>query len=278
MGDSSALTLVALPGNGGGAFRFERVQPYLPPGIHFKAVTLPGCGGSPRNPALRSWRDYAVYLQGIIASEPRPLILLGHGIGGSLALEFAQHFAADLDGLILHAPVGTRLESRFFPRLMALPGARTLGQWFFSSRPARPIFRRLLFSRPVPTADIDRFFDEYRRCAIFSQMFDLITPTWFNSLKPIATPTVLLWGERERVLTVDQVEDYRALCPHHLIRTIPGWDHFPMIEQPEEYAWEIIASARELIDSVGKFNFELEEREAKAIPSANSNLGLKVRG
>lgn len=63
-------------------------------------------------------------------------------------------------------------------------------------------------------------------------MFDLITPAWFRSLRPVDLPVAPLWGERERVLTVDQLQDYHTLCPHATIRTIPGWDHFPMIEQP----------------------------------------------
>lgn len=241
------LTLVALHGNGGGAFRFERIKPHLPADISFQAVTLPGFANNPADPALHSLRDYANYLQSTLAAEPRPLIVLGHGIGGSLALEFAQHFAAQIDGLILHAPVGTRLESRFLPRLMALPGAKALGQWLFSARLARPLFKRLLFSRPVPADILDRFFDEYRRCAVFGQMFDLITPAWFRSLRPVDLPIALLWGERERVLTVDQLQDYRTLCPHAVIHTVPGWDHFPMIEQPQEYADEIVKLACKLI-------------------------------
>src|SRR6185503_7883020 len=135
------LTLIALPGNGGGGFRFERVRPYLPANLRFRAITLPGFAGLPANPTLRSLADYARYLRNSLAAEPRPLILLGHGIGGSLALEFAQHFAAEIDGLILHAPVGARLESRLFPRLMALSGARKLGQRLFSARLARPLFK-----------------------------------------------------------------------------------------------------------------------------------------
>jgi pimeloyl-ACP methyl ester carboxylesterase len=110
------------------------------------------------------------------------------------------------------------------------------------------LFKRLLFSQPVPPATLDRFFDEYRHCAMFGQMFDLITPAWFSSLHPVGLPAALLWGERERVLTVDQLADYHALLPHALVRTVPSWDHFPMIEQPEEYAAEIVSLTRELVE------------------------------
>lgn len=238
---------MALHGNGGGAFRFARVTPYLPVEVYFRPITLPGFDKIPRDPNLRSLHDYAIYCRDRLAVESRPLVLLGHGIGGSILLELAQHYAGEIDGLILHAPVGTRLDTRFFPRLMRLPKARDLGRWLFASRLARSLLKPLLFSQPIPADYLDHFFDAYRRCLVFSQMFDLITPAWFNSLQPVGLPAALLWGERERVLGVDQLSDYQQLLPRHIARAVPDWDHFPMIEQPAAYAAEIVGLAQALI-------------------------------
>jgi pimeloyl-ACP methyl ester carboxylesterase len=220
----------------------------MPPDVRLVAVTLPGFADRPADPAIRSLADFADALGRLMEAEPRPRIVLGHGIGGSIALEMIQDRAASLDGLILHAPVGTRLERRLFPRLMAVPGARALGRRLFAARLLRPIWRRVLFSRTIPRAYLDRFFEEYGQCAVFSQMFDLITPTWFRGLRPIDLPSALLWGEDERLLTVDQVDDYRRLLPRALVRRVPGWGHFPMIEQPAGYAREIAVLARTILD------------------------------
>ena len=67
-------------------------------------------------------------------------------------------------------------------------------------------------------------------------------------LRPIDVPAALLWGEAERLLAVDQVRDYQALLPRSTIRTVPGWGHFPMIERPDQYATEIAALARALVE------------------------------
>ena len=241
------LTIVALHGNGGGAFRFALVQPFVPENVGFHALTLPGFANKPRDRSLQTLRDYATHLRNEITELPRPTVLLGHGIGGSIALEFIQHYVEDIDALILHAPVGTRLDSRLFPKLMAFPGMRTLGQHVLSSPLTRPVWKRLLFSQKVPADFSNRFFVEYRQCTVFSQMFDLITPEWFQSLRPVTIPSVLLWGERERVLKVDHVRDYQALLPNHTVRIVPNWDHFPMIEQPDAYAQEIAQLALELV-------------------------------
>ena len=101
----------------------------------------------------------------------------------------------------------------------------------------------------MPQGYLDRFFEEYRQCSVFSQMFDLITPTWFQGLRPTDLPSALLWGEAERLLAVEQIDDYRALLPRATIRRVPGWGHFPMIERPDEYAAEIAGLARPLLRS-----------------------------
>ncbi|MDJ0756087.1 MAG: alpha/beta hydrolase [Ardenticatenaceae bacterium] len=247
---SSPINIIALHGNGGGGFRFARLEPYIPAEVRFEAVTLPGFAEKPRDPSLRSMRDYAFALrrESQLVHESGPKVLLGTGIGGSFALEYLQHFD-DVQGLILHAPVGTRLDERWFPRLMRLPGMTTLGQRVFSSRLTRPVFKKLLFvdSSTVPEDYVNQFFTAYRRCDAFGQMFEILNRAWWESLRPLNVPTALLWGERERVLTVDQLEDYKSLLPHHIVRTVPNWDHFPMIEQPEAYAREIIKLARDLV-------------------------------
>lgn len=244
-----AITLLAVHGNGGGAHRFARVEPLMPPDVRLVAVTLPGFAAVPADPSLRTLADFADYLGTLLAAIPRPRIVLGHGIGGSMALELVRRRSDALDGLILHAPVGTRLDRRIFPRLMALPGARRLGQRLFASRTLRPVFRRLLFSRTVPAAYLDRFFEEYRQCSVFGSMFDVIAPEWFHRLQPVRLPSALLWGEDERLLSVDHVADYQALLPDAVVRLVPGWGHFPMIERPDEYATEVSALARTVVRS-----------------------------
>src|SRR3954451_8313033 len=167
--DRRPPTLIALAGNGGGAFRFDLVVPHLPEEVRVRAITLPGFAGVPRDPELRSMRNYAAALHGMVGGEERPIVLLGHGIGGAIMLEYVQRYADEVAGLILHAPVGTRLDTRLFPRLMGLPGARALGKALISARLLRPLFRRRLFSRPLPPEVTERFFEEYRRCTVFGQ-------------------------------------------------------------------------------------------------------------
>ncbi len=243
------LSIVAVHGNGGGAFRFSRLYHHMPDDVQFQAVTLPGFAGVPRDSHLRRMRDFADCVHRDVKAVGAPCVVLGHGIGASIVLELIQHDTAGIDGIILHAPVGTRLSTRWFPRLMAIPGAREVGRRLFASQMARPLFKRLLFSQPVPADILDRFFDEYRQCRVFSQMFDLITAAWFDTLRPVQLPAALLWGERERVLSPEQMQDYCHLLPGCMTHSVPDWDHFPMLEQPEAYAKTIVSLAQMLLRS-----------------------------
>lgn len=242
-------TVIAIHGNGGGAFRFARVLPYLPSQIRFRALTLPGFDGRPPDPALCSPRDYAAWIRSECQSEPRPLILLGHGIGGALALQLAHDAPAAVDSLILHAPVGARLDVRRIPRLMALPGARRAGRRLVASRLLRPYLSRLLFTRSLPQRTLRRFFTAYGRCAVFDQFFDLLTPAWFAALRPVTMPAVLLWGGRDRVLSPAHATEFGRLLPSGQVCIVPNWGHFPMIDQPETYASEISRLVRDLVGS-----------------------------
>jgi pimeloyl-ACP methyl ester carboxylesterase len=233
---TAPYSLILVHGNGGGGFRFARALPYFSNTVNVVVPTLPGFAGEPRDPALTSVRAYAEVLHDIVVAQPSPRVVLGTGIGGTFVLELLQYAPESVDAAILHAPVGTRLDTRWFPRLMKLPLMRRAGQMAFASPLLRPMWRRLLFHTPLPDETAHQFFAEYRRCSVFSQMFDLITPEWFTSLQPVDTPTALLWGERERVLSVDQLDDYKALLNHHTITTVADWDHFPMLETPQAFA------------------------------------------
>jgi pimeloyl-ACP methyl ester carboxylesterase len=243
------LTLVAVHGNGGGGARFDAMRAHLPAGLRLVAPDLPGFGDrSGIDPERLTMADYAAALEQVLAALPRPRVLLGHGIGGSFVLEWLQRGSSAVDGVILHAPVGAHLDRRWFPRLMRSRLARWCVQRGISSRWLRPLVRRrLLRGRDWPRAAVDRFFADYRRCRAFGRMFDLIDAAWFDGLRPVEVPAVLLWGGRERVLDPSHAEAFRALLPGAGVVVEPGWDHFPMIDDPAGYTARVAGLARALV-------------------------------
>lgn len=240
------ITVLALHGNGGGGARFARVLPHLPADVALVTPTLPGFAGG-QEPGDLTPAGLAAHVRGLLADLPRPRVVLGHGIGGSVALELLRDAAAEVDGVVLHAPVGARLDTRLLPRLMQLPGATEVLRRGISSRLTRPFVRRRLFTPGlVPRATADAFLAAYGQCRAFGPLFRTIDAPWFASLEPREVPAVLLWGEGDGVLGADQAGDYRALLPRARVELVPGWTHWPMLEQPEDYAAVVARLAREL--------------------------------
>lgn len=54
-------------------------------------------------------------------------------------------------------------------------------------------------------------------------------------------------GADEWLLSVDHMDNYRALLPAAEVRTEPGWGYFPMIEQPQAFSAEVAALARAIV-------------------------------
>jgi len=243
------VTVVAVHGNGGGAFRFSLLPRPLASGVELHAVTLPGFEGVPLPPGPVTVATFADALAAELATIEGPRVVLGHGIGGSIALDALGRHRDIAEGLILHAPVGARLDERLFPRVMSTPIVRRVVQWGISALPTRLIAGRLLF-RGTPAGFTDRFLAEYRRCEAFGPMFDILTAEWFDALTPLDLPATVLWGEHDRVLGSDQATEIEALVPRAERVVVPGWGHFPMIDDADDYATRIADLAQTMLTPV----------------------------
>ena len=239
-------TIIAVHGNGGGGERFEHVAPLLPSSVTLRAPTLPGFGGRPLGD-IDHLGGLTDALGAEVAASARPRVLLGHGVGGAVALDLLARDPSQVDALILHAPVGTRLDTRLFPRVMSTRPVQRTVQQVIASPVTRPVLRRLAL-REVPRETADRTLAAYGRCEAFGRLFDWLDSDWFDALPPLtALPAVVLWGEQDRVLDAEQRGDYQRLLPTAREVVVPGWGHFPMLDRPEAYARTLMELVRTLL-------------------------------
>lgn len=249
-GTSDAITIVAIHGNGGGAFRFSLV-PVLEPGSDgisrtLKAMTLPGFQGRPLPAGPIGLSTFTTAVTQELAAIPGRRVLLGHGIGGSIALDVVANDPTMADGLILLSPVGVKLDERLFPKIMSKPLVRRAAKAIISSPVMQATAGRFLFNG-APRQFAKRFLAEYRNADAFEVMFDLLNATWFDSLPPVEIPVAIVWGEKDRVLDVSHVEAYESAISNTIRVVKPDWGHYPMIEQPEDFAVTIADVAQDLI-------------------------------
>ncbi len=242
----SKLSIIAIHGNGGGGFRFQRTLEYFSNyDVRFVAPTLPGFADKPKDPSLKTLGDYAHVIKDYIEAEKRPRVMLGHGIGGSMGLEVCKEFPNLLDGIILHSPVGALLDKRLFPKIMKVPGVARLGRAIFTSTILRSHYIEKMFTHHVPRNYLDQFFKEYERCSVFEDMFRLIDYQWFSSLKPMDVRACILWGQHD-FLSENHAEEFEKLLPNSWSEKVASWTHWPMIEVPQHYAKVVTEIAHEL--------------------------------
>jgi len=65
-------------------------------------------------------------------------------------------------------------------------------------------------------------------------------PKLKGRLHRIHVPTLVLWGEADRIVSPDYGRSFTAAIPDARFGTIPGAGHFPHLEQPDALARRIV--------------------------------------
>ena len=107
-GVSNPQLLLLIHGIGDNAGNlWDELLPVLAQKYHVVVPDLPGFGRSDKDNHLYSPAAYAEFLDGLIKGLPeKPVILVGHSLGGAVALMYAARYGPALDRLVLIDSVG----------------------------------------------------------------------------------------------------------------------------------------------------------------------------
>lgn len=214
----------------------------LSPRYRVIAPDLPGWGQSERKvsadygPVAQAER-LAAFLQ---ALPTRPVLLVGHSMGGQIAGLLAARHPELVPRLSLMSAAGVRFEENAFGRAV-LAGKNPFQ---VSNRAELKRYLGIVFADPpfVPWP-VDTALVRRRRADIeFEQaVLDRIGrgPEAFalqEQLPAIANPTLLLWCRNDRVIDVSAMDIFRnGLRDSHTV-LLAGCGHMPMMAQPQQVA------------------------------------------
>lgn len=220
--------LVFIHGAGDSARAWREQAAYF--GARACAIDLPGHGERPDSlPELASVADYAQAVHAIVREElrlERP-IMVGHSLGGLIALQMGLDFGAELGGLVL---IGTGARMRVLPALLEAARAEpeqallslkqlSVGQQSDPALPARMLNEQ---SRPKP----GMLYRDLMACNSFDVM---------GRLQEIQNlPVLILCGAEERNAPVKYSEYLHAHVAGSALKVIPGAGHYVQRERPEE--------------------------------------------
>jgi pimeloyl-ACP methyl ester carboxylesterase len=202
------------------------------------APSSPGFGDTKRPPDFDTVYDLVRLYLALIDELPYDrLVLMGLSFGGWLAAEVAVASSYKLSKLILVDPVGVKLGGR---------EERDIAD-VFNLNPAE--VRRRAWHDPANAPSYDDMSDEdlvvharnREALCLYAWHPCLYNPQLKQWLGRIRAPTLVLWGDSDRIVTPDYGRTYASLIPHARFELIEAAGHHPEHEQPERFAERVAA-------------------------------------
>ena len=161
--------------------------------------------------------------------------VVGHFLGGMIAAEMAALSPSYVDRLVMAAPAGTWRDSDPVADLLSMTDSE-LGDSLWSSATSSMSLSPADFeanSRLKASLAADRMQD-------LTAAGKFLWPIPDRGLKRrayrIKAPTLILWGENDRIVPPIYAEDFSMLVPGSQVSIIPNAGHLLMIERAEVFA------------------------------------------
>ena len=200
------------------------------------APNHPGFGGSPRPEDFTTTFDLVQLYAALLDEIDAPATVIGTSFGGWIAAELALMRPGMIDRLVLADALGIRISRD--------PMRRDIMD-FFNTHPRE--MRARAWADPARAPDYDAMTDAAlirharNRDALClygwdPHMYNPRLRAWLHRIQP---PTLVLWGEQDKVVTPDYGRAYAAAIPGARFETIAGAGHHPELEQPAAFAARI---------------------------------------
>ena len=240
----SGAPLVLVHGFGADKDNFTRVARFLTPHYRVIAPDLVGFGES----AHRADVDYRYAAQAerlhafVQALGLQRIDLGGNSMGGGIAMSYAAQHPQDVASLWLIDCAGiAEAPPSELARVIKTTGANPL---MIAQESDYPAFIKFVMSDPpwIPGAVMDVLARErIANQALERQVFQQIaTDSVSAAVTGLKTPTLVMWGEEDRALSVGTVPVLQKLLPNAQAIVMPHVGHAPMIERPEESAADYV--------------------------------------
>jgi pimeloyl-ACP methyl ester carboxylesterase len=215
------------------------------------AVDLPGFGAAARlrpGPVLPQLDAFAAAAVAHMADEHGDVVVAGNSLGGCVALRLGERDDLPLAGLVPIAPAGLDM-ARWFglierdPVLRSLLGLPVPAPEAVVRRLVGETYRRLAFARPgAMAAEVVAGFTAHHRdrraVSAVLEMGRRLLPELASPfrLERVTCPVLLVWGDRDRMVSPDGARRVLAALPHAAYEPLPGCGHCPQVEQAPRIA------------------------------------------
>jgi pimeloyl-ACP methyl ester carboxylesterase len=229
---------------------WERVLPGLAERFAVTALDLPGHGASDRpDDYPYTISAFADTVHGLLDTLGlRKVRLLGHSMGGAVALALAAHYPERVSRLVLVNAMAYPFKLPLSGRLALLPGVgEPLFNRLYSKRDMRRYFEKEVYQDPA-TLDpetLQFYWECFNRPGGRRAMYRTLTA--ISRLKQlqglpgqVRCPALVVWGERDRIFPLDHARRLERELSRGTLVTLPDAGHPPPEERPEAFLQAVL--------------------------------------
>jgi pimeloyl-ACP methyl ester carboxylesterase len=220
----------------GGAGRWLTFEASLARRFSAQCPSHPGHGGSPAADWIEHVSDLAFHYLDLLDELGLDRVhLVGASFGGWIAAELATMASHRLKSLVLIDPVGIKVDGWIYPFLFAMDLPQLVATVFENPAAA-------LALAPKDQA-IDTVLELYRERTAMARVSwnpHLYNPLLRRRLGRISAPTLLCWGEHDRVAPLICASAWAEAIPGARLVTFPRAGHVPHLEEPEAVAAAVV--------------------------------------
>jgi len=248
----SGSLVVLLHGITGSSATWSNILPRLSEHHTVIAPDLLGHGDSAKPPGDYSLGAYANLVRDLLEALDEPHgTIVGHSLGGGVAMQFAYQYPEHCERLVLVSSGGLGRAVHPMLRAAALPGAKLVLPWL-AAGVARGIgttvkaMGKLGLRESADLGETWRSFvslgePEARRAflhtvrGIIDLRGQLVSATDRLYLTQ-GLPTLIVWGERDPLIPVRHGIRSHELISGSRLELFPGSGHYPYLDDPERFA------------------------------------------
>jgi len=197
------------------------------------APSHPGFYGSDLRHSITTVDDIAyLYLDLMSSLGLRDVVLIGASFGGWVAAEIAIKCTDRIGQLILVDSLGIKIsdrETRDIADMHAVDDDELAALLYENPARHRPDYASL------SEADVVTITKNNEAWALFGWRPYMHNPKLLGRLTRIRIPTLVLWGDGDRVVRPSYGRAFAAEIPGALFETIAKAGHLPFVEQPDSF-------------------------------------------
>jgi pimeloyl-ACP methyl ester carboxylesterase len=188
----------------------------------------PGWGDSGDSPEMTTVHDHVMHTLELIDQLKLDRVdLVGFSMGGRFAATFASEHRRRVRKLVLVAPAGLEVPGHPTADVANIPPEQLLA--YLVEDPS--VLAARLPSPPDREWQAAR--DREKRHFAGLVHSGLLDPKFARWLHRVTNPTLIVWGERDRIVPIPQAEAWRQAIPRARLYRVPGAGHLVLAERPE---------------------------------------------